>query len=113
MAWNVEMELISVDTPGPDSGTVTATLEWRLIDDSGPKTKRTRTVTVDLGSNDGWVDIDDVLRRKYDEAMAWGHYLLAIADIQKRVGSKFSTRIVTTAEAAVEPRSDGGSKHVR
>ncbi len=95
---NIEMEILSIDV-ADETETCRFVLEWRLKDDK--TIRRRKTVTVDLTAADGWFDIDDILRRKYDEAMAWGYFNMAAERARQMHGSKFSAPLDVSPDMLV------------
>jgi hypothetical protein len=86
---SVEMEVLSAAYDGAD--TVTVSLEYRLINENTQAVLAHKTVPATINKSMGAFDANDLLRRQYDDAVAWGLFLLSAQKIQGMVGQKVRT----------------------
>lgn len=86
MPFSVEMELLSAAYDGAD--TVTATVEWRLINEANQNVAARKTLPITLNTDLGAFDARDILRRKFDDAVAWGQFLLSAQKLNTMIGQK-------------------------
>lgn len=91
MPFSVEMALLSAAYSGTDA--VTANVEWCLINESNQNVVARKTVTITLPLDTGAFEAKEILRQKYDEAIAWGQFLLSAQKLAQMVGQKVRTRI--------------------